>query len=256
VLKDRRSEVFLATKFGITPTGTNGSPEHIRESLTTSLKRLGTNYVDLYYMHRMDPKTPVEVTVKALKELVDEGKIKYYGLSECSAETLRRAHSIHPCSAVQIEYSPWTTDIERNGVLDACRELGVSVVAYSPLGRGFLTGKYKTPEDLAEDDWRRHNPRFQNENFYKNLNLVREIEKMAEKNKCNAAQLCLAWVLAQGEEMIPIPGTTSIANLESNVAAANITLSSEDLAVFKTIIDSFPPEGDRYPAAFMKSLNL
>jgi len=255
ILKDRKKEVFLATKFAITPQGPNGKPEYVKSSIAKSLGRLGLNSVELYYMHRMDPNTPIEETMTALKELINEGKIKYIGLSECSAETLRRAHKIHPISALQIEYSPWTLDIETNGVLDACRELGISIVAYSPLGRGFLAGKFKSPEDFDKDDWRRQNPRFMGENFQKNLDIVKEIERVAAKKNCTAGQLCLAWVLYQGEDFIPIPGTTSIKNLESNLASLSVKLTKEDDQEIRSIINKIPAEGTRYAAQAMNGLN-
>eukprot|EP01114_Cavostelium_apophysatum_P014074 TRINITY_DN3553_c0_g1_i1.p1 TRINITY_DN3553_c0_g1~~TRINITY_DN3553_c0_g1_i1.p1 ORF type:complete len:324 (+),score=48.87 TRINITY_DN3553_c0_g1_i1:89-1060(+) len=254
ILKERRNEVFLCTKFANTPNGPNGKPEYVRSACEKSLKRLGVQTIDLYYMHRMDPTTPVEDTVRTMAELVKEGKVRYLGLSECSAETLRRAHKVHPISAVQIEYSPWTTDHERNGVIATCRELGIAIVAYSPLGRGFLAGKFKKFEDLDPNDWRRNSPRFQGENFQKNLQLVKEIERVAEKKGCNAAQLCLAWVMAQGDDIIPIPGTTSVQNLVANVASLKVKLDKEDLAEIRKIIESIPVAGERYPEANMRNL--
>eukprot|EP01114_Cavostelium_apophysatum_P009817 TRINITY_DN230_c0_g1_i1.p1 TRINITY_DN230_c0_g1~~TRINITY_DN230_c0_g1_i1.p1 ORF type:complete len:346 (+),score=74.31 TRINITY_DN230_c0_g1_i1:56-1039(+) len=255
ILKERRNEVFLCTKFGFTQNGPSGTPEYVRSACEKSLKRLGVQTIDLYYMHRMDPKTPIEDTIRAMAELVKEGKVKHLGLSECSAETLRRAHKVHPIAAVQIEYSPWTTDHETNGVFAACRELGIAIVAYSPLGRGFLAGKFKKPEDLDADDWRRTNPRFQGENFQKNLQIVEQIEKVAKKKGCTAAQLCLAWVLAQGDDIIPIPGTTSIKNLDSNIASLKVKLDKEDLAEIRKIIDSVPVVGTRYPESSMAMLD-
>jgi len=254
-LKDRRKEVFLCSKFANTPQGPNGKPEYVRSACEKSLHRLGVDHIDLYYMHRMDPNTPIEDTMNALVELKNEGKIKHIGLSECSAETLRRAHKIHPIAAVQIEFSPWTLDIEENGVLSTCRELGITIVAYSPLGRGFLTGKYKSIDDLAADDRRRFFPRFQGENFKKNLDLVAEIEKLAHHKGCSPAQLCLAWVLAQGEDFIPIPGTTSVKNLESNLASVDVKLTKDDLDQVRSIINKIPAEGTRYPTGMMSSLN-
>lgn len=255
VLKTRRNDVFLATKFAFTKDGPCGKPEYVRSSIEKSLGRLGVSNVDLYYMHRMDPNTPIEETMKALSDLVSEGKIKYIGLSECSAETLRRAYKVHPVAAVQVEYSPWTLDIETNGLLAACRELGVAIVAYSPLGRGFLTGKYKSIDDLDADDWRRANPRFQGDNFQKNLELVKSIEKIAEKKGCSAAQLCLAWVMYQGDDFIPIPGTTSIKNLESNLNSLKVKITPEDDQEIRKIVNSIKIEGDRYPESSMKMLN-
>jgi len=254
-LKTRRSEVFLCSKFANTPQGPCGKPEYVRSSCDKSLKRLGVDCMDLFYMHRMDPNTPIEDTMNALVELKNEGKIKHIGLSECSVETLRRAHKVHPIAALQIEYSPWTLDIEQNGILEACRELGIAIVAYSPLGRGFLTGKYKSIDDFDPNDRRRLFPRFQGENFKKNLDLVAEIEKIAKKKGCSAAQLCLAWVLAQGDDFIPIPGTTSIKNLESNLASVSVNLNQDDLNEIRKVINSIPIEGTRYPAEMMTKLN-
>jgi len=256
ILKERRSEIFLCTKFAITKDGPCGKPEYVHQACERSLKRLGIDCIDLYYMHRMDSKTPIEDTMKALVELINAGKIKYIGLSECSAETLRRAHKIHPVSAIQFEYSPWTVDIETNGVLEVCRELGIAVVAYSPLGRGFLTGKFKSLDDLEKDDWRRNNPRFQGENFQKNLELVKEMEKLGEKKGCNSAQLCLAWVLAQGDDIIPIPGTTSKKNLDANLVSLKVTITKEEDAEIRKLIDSIGVAGSRYPESSMKFLNL
>jgi len=206
-------------------------------------------------MHRMDPTTPIEDTMNALVSKLKEGKFKYIGLSECSADTLRRAHKVHPISAVQIEYSPWTLDIESNGVLQTCRELGIAIVAYSPLGRGFLAGKYKKFEDLPEDDWRRQNPRFQGENFEKNLNIVKEFEKIAIRKGCTPSQLCLAWVMFQGEDIIPIPGTGSVANLEQNLASVSVKLTKEDDQEIRAVINQIGVHGNRYPDALMDRLN-
>jgi len=254
-LKTRRNDVFLCTKFAITKDGPNGKPEYVREACERSLNRLGVTQIDLYYMHRMDPNTPIEDTMNALVQLKNEGKIKYIGLSECSAETLRRACKVHHVAAVQMEYSPWTLDMETNGLLDACRELGVAIVAYSPLGRGFLTGKYKSIDDLDADDWRRTNPRFQGENFQKNLDVVKEIEKIAEKKGVTSAQLCLAWVLAQGDDFIPIPGTTSIKNLEQNMGALKIKLDKSDVDEIRKAVSAIDIAGERYIAPMMKMLN-
>jgi len=255
ILKDRKDEVFLATKFGSTAKGPNGKPEYVNQALERSLEKLKLPSFELYYMHRMDPDTPIEDTINALVSKINEGKIKYIGLSECSEETLRRAHKIHPISCVQIEYSPWTLDIETNGVLDTCRELGIAIVAYSPLGRGFLTGKYKKFEDLAEDDWRRSNPRFQGENFQKNLDIVKEFERIADKKGCSAGQLCLAWVLFQGDDIIPIPGTTSIKNLEQNLASLSVKITKEDDHDIREVINKLGVSGDRYSKSMMSNLN-
>ncbi|HKC50868.1 MAG TPA: aldo/keto reductase [Myxococcota bacterium] len=260
-LRGRRERVVLATKFGIVrdgknPTlrGINGKPEYVRESCEGSLRRLGTDHIDLYYQHRVDPATPIEETVGAMAELVKQGKVRYLGLSEAGVETLRRACKVHPISALQTEYSLWSRDPE-DGILAACRELGIGFVAYSPLGRGFLAGQIKRFEDLAADDYRRHSPRFQGENFAKNLELVKRVESLAREKGCTASQLALAWVLAQGGDLVPIPGTKRRKYLEENVAAGEIALSAADK---KRIDDVAPPgaaAGDRYPAAMMGSLN-
>jgi len=255
VLKDRRKEVFLCSKFGITSTGVRGDAGYVREACERSLKRLGVDCIDLFYMHRMDPKTPIEDTMGELSKLVKEGKIKHIGLSECSADTLRRACKVHHVAAVQMEYSPWTLDMEHNGLGDACKELGVAIVAYSPVGRGFLTGRYKSPEDFDADDWRRTNPRFQGENFQKNLKIVSELERIAAKKNCTAAQLCLAWVMHQGDHIIPIPGTTSLKNLESNLASLKVQITKEDDDEIRKVMADIPAVGTRYPDSMMTSLN-
>jgi aryl-alcohol dehydrogenase-like predicted oxidoreductase len=257
-IKGRREEVFLATKFGIVRDpqnpnvrGVNGKPEYVRQSCEASLRRLGVETIDLYYQHRVDPSTPIEDTVGAMAGLVREGKVRYLGLSEASPDTLRRAMKVHPITALQTEYSLWTRDPEDDGVLAACRELGIGFVAYSPLGRGFLTGQFRTFEDLAPDDYRRNSPRFQGENFTKNLNLVREVEKLAIEKGCKPSQLALAWVMAQGKDIVPIPGTKRRKYLEENAAAADIALSQEDLA---RLDEAFPKDaaaGQRYPEHVM-----
>ncbi|KAJ2520758.1 hypothetical protein GGI11_000783 [Coemansia sp. RSA 2049] len=263
VLKERRNEVFLCTKFGITfrqftpdeeksgnfgdcITGANGKPEYVRECIEKSLKSLDTDYVDLYYMHRMDPTTPIEETVSVMAELVKEGKVKYIGLSECTPEELRRAYKVHPIAAIQMEYSAWSTHIETNGILNTCRELGVTMVAYSPLGRGFLTGQIRSFDDLPEGDWRRTNPRFKPEHFENNLKLVDAMEFMAKKHGCKSGQLGLAWLLAQEENMIAIPGTKKIKYLEENVAAGQIKLSEDELKELRKYVDSANIQGERY----------
>ncbi|PKC72605.1 aldo/keto reductase [Rhizophagus irregularis] len=261
VLKERRNEVFLCTKFAFSlgPNGEIsilGKPEYVRQACENSLKRLGVDYIDLYYQHRVDPNTPIEDTVGALAELVKEGKIKYIGLSECSAETLRRAYKVHPIAAIQMEYSPWALDIEKNGVLEACRELGVTVVAYSPLGHGFLTGKYKSIDDFEPNDFRRTIPRFQGENFNKNLEIVHKFNEFASKKGVTAGQLCLAWVLAQGDDFVTIPGTKKMKYLEENFEAGKIHLSPEEISEIRKIIDSIEIFGGRYNEHLSKSYQL
>ena len=261
-LKGRRDKFVLATKFGIVldPTnlgvrGIDGKPEYVRQAVEASLKRLEIETIDLYYLHRIDPDTPIEETVGAMAKLIEEGKIRHIGLSEASAETLRRAAKVHPITALQSEYSLWTRDTEDNGVLAACRELNIGFVPYSPLGRGFLSGEIKRFEDLAEDDWRRTNPRFQGENFAKNLKLVEKLKEIANEKNVTASQLALAWVLAQGENIVPIPGTKRRKYIEENAAATEIVLTREDLAALD---ETFPKDaalGTRYPEAMMASLN-
>ncbi|HRE79756.1 MAG TPA: aldo/keto reductase [Opitutaceae bacterium] len=260
LLSTRRKDVFLATKFGIVRDpanpafrGINGSPEYVRASCEGSLKRLGVDVIDLYYQHRVDPKTPIEETIGAMAELVKAGKVRYLGLSEAGPDTLRRAHAVHPITALQTEYSLWTRDPE-GGVLDTCRELGVGFVAYSPLGRGFLTGQIRRFEDFAADDYRRHSPRFQGENFVKNLEIVRRLEELAANKGCTASQLALAWVLSQGEDIVPIPGTKRIRYLDENLAALKLSLSTSEQEAIRAV---FPPDavaGTRYPAAMMGAL--
>jgi aryl-alcohol dehydrogenase-like predicted oxidoreductase len=255
----RRDEVQLATKFGIvldpddpSKRGVNGRPEYVREACEGSLRRLGTDHIDLYYQHRVDPDTPIEETVGAMKELVDAGKVRYLGLSEAAPDTLRRACSVHPISALQTEYSLWSREPEEE-ILPTCRELGVGFVAYSPLGRGFLTGAIRSPEDFEEDDYRRRTPRFQGENFQKNLDLVAQIEELARKKGCTPAQLALAWVLAQGDDIVPIPGTKKVKRLEENVGALEVRLTEEEL---REIDETLPPAaGTRYPESMMASVN-
>ncbi|KAJ3102680.1 hypothetical protein HDU97_000377 [Phlyctochytrium planicorne] len=262
LLKTRRNEVFLCTKFGNVRgpkgefLGVNGTPEYVKEACNASLKRLGVDYIDLYYQHRVDRNTPIEDTVRAMAELVKEGKVKYLGLSEASATTIRKAHAIHPITAVQVEYSPWTTDIENNGVLDICKELGIAVVAYSPLGRGFLTGEIKSVEDFAPNDFRRFNPRFTGENFQKNLAIVDSLKDIAAKKGVSVSQLTLAWVLHQYAHMFVIPGTRKIQRLEENFAASNITITAEENKAIRDIIASIPVSGDRYPSQFMHTVNV
>ncbi len=257
----RRDDWILATKFGIrfAPTEDNpmnrvldGSPENVRRSIEGSLERLGTDHVDLYYLHRVDPNTPIEETVGAMGELVKEGKVRHLGLSEASPDTLRRAHATHPISALQTEYSLWTRDPENNG-LPACRELGVGFVAYSPLGRGFLSGRFKSWDEIEENDFRRHNPRFQGEAFDRNLALLEKVREIASEKGCTPGQLALAWVLAQGEDIAAIPGTKRRTYLEENLGAADVELTRDDLAR----IDAEVPaaEGDRYDRIGMTTVN-
>jgi aryl-alcohol dehydrogenase-like predicted oxidoreductase len=257
----RRDEVVLATKFGIDFGASgegarriNGRPDYVRNACEASLKRLGVDHIDLYYQHRVDAQTPIEDTVGAMAELVKQGKVRHLGLSEASAATIRRAHAVHPISAIQSEYSLWSRDPE-DAVLPLCSELGIGFVAYSPLGRGFLTGRFKRIEDLAADDWRRNSPRFQGENFAKNLALVARIEEMAAGRGCTASQLALAWLLAQGAHVVPIPGTTSIARLEQNAAAADIVLGAAELAAIDAIVPRGAAAGARYAETGLRELD-
>jgi len=261
-IKGKRDRVIIATKFGNVrdPNNrafreVNGRPEYVRESCEASLRRLRVDTIDLYYQHRVDPNTPIEDTVGAMAELVREGKVRYLGLSEASVNTIRRAHKVHPISAVQTEYSLWTRDPE-DGVLDALRLLDIGFVAYSPLGRGFLTGQIKRIEDLAQDDFRRQNPRFQGDNFKKNLGLVAKVEEIAKEHKCTPAQLALAWVLAQGDDIAPIPGTRHPERVEENVGALNVVLSENDLRRIDAAVPKGAAAGERYAEGGMKSVNL
>jgi len=260
-IRDRRDRVVLATKFGNVRGadgswgGVNGRPEYVRQSCDASLSRLGVSHIDLYYQHRVDPSVPIEETVGAMAELVRAGKVRYLGLSEAGAVTIRRAHRVHPISALQTEYSLWSRDPE-DTILPACRELGIGFVAYSPLGRGFLTGRFQSIDDLPADDWRRGNPRFQGDNFQKNLDVVARIDDLAGAKGCTPSQLALAWVLAQGRDIVPIPGTKRVRYLEENVAAAGITLSPDDLADIDAVAPAGVAAGDRYPPAGMVRVNL
>ena len=257
-IADRRDEVQLATKFGIVVNedgsrGVDGSPENVVRSLDGSLQRLGVDHVDLYYQHRMDPNVPIEETVGAMGELVKEGKLLHIGLSEAAPETIRRAHATHPITAVQTEYSLWTRELE-DEILPTLRELGIGLVAYSPLGRGFLSGRFKSPDELDEDDFRRNGPRFTGENLDANLELAKKVEELADEKGITPAQLALAWVLAKGDDIVPIPGTKRREYLEQNAAAADVELTAEDLA---RIDDELPKAaGDRYDKAGMASVNL
>src|SRR5467141_1465224 len=257
-LKGRRDGIVLASKFGQTrrPGGANGvdgSPAYIAQACEASLKRLGVEIIDLYYQHRVDPTVPIEETVGAMAELVRAGKVRYLGLSEASAGTIRRAHKVHPIAALQTEYSLWTRDPE-DEILAATRELGIAFVAYSPLGRGFLTGQIKRFEDFAPDDYRRFSPRFQGGNFQKNLDLVTRVEAIAKEKKCTPGQLALAWLLAQGEDIIPIPGTKRRKYLEENAAALNVSLTKEDLRRIGEVAPRGAAAGLRYPEQMMKSV--
>ncbi len=259
-LKGRRDDVVLATKFGNVRApdgrflGINGRPEYVKQACEASLRRLGVETIDLYYQHRVDPNTPIEETVGAMAELVQEGKVRWIGLSEAAPETIRRAHAVHPITALQTEYSLWTRDPE-DGHLQLCEELGIAFVAYSPLGRGFLTGAIRSIDDLAPDDWRRNNPRFQGENFQKNRRLVDAVQEMAREKGCTPAQLALAWVLARGRHIVPIPGTRSVDRLAENVAAVEIELTPEDLDRLDRIAPKGTTAGDRYPEPAMSMLN-
>ncbi|HMI22295.1 MAG TPA: aldo/keto reductase [Gaiellaceae bacterium] len=250
-IKDRGDEVVLATKFGNVRSeqgerlGIRGDREYVLAACEASLERLGTDHIDVYYQHRVDPNTPIEETVGAMAELVEQGKVRYLGLSEAAAETIRRAHAVHPISALQSEYSLWTRDVE-DEILPAIRELGIGLVAYSPLGRGFLSGRIHSVDDLEAGDFRRANPRFQGENFQKNLELVERVEELAAEKGYTAAQIALAWVLAQGEDIVPIPGTTRVKNLEENVAALDVELSDEELRDLEAVFPRGAAAGDRY----------
>jgi aryl-alcohol dehydrogenase-like predicted oxidoreductase len=260
-IRGRRDQVFLATKFANVRgpngefLGVRGDPEYVRSACEASLKRLGIDTIDLYYQHRVDPNVPIEDTVGEMARLKDEGKIRYLGLSEAAPQTIRRAHSTHPITAVQTELSLWSRDAEAE-VIPTVRELGIGYVAYSPLGRGFLTGQFKSADDFAEDDFRKNHPRFQGENFQRNLDLVREVEQMAREKGCTAAQLALAWVLAQGEDIVPIPGTRHIKYLDENIDALEVKLTSADLKRLDEILPPGAAAGTRYHARGMESINL
>ena len=259
VVRDRREWVVVATKFGITRSadgsrGVNGRPDYVRQACDASLRRSGLDVIDLLYQHRVDPDVPIEETVGAMAELVHAGKVRFLGLSEAAPATIRRAHAVHPITAVQTEYSLWTRDPEAE-VLPTVRELGIGFVPYSPLGRGFLTGQFRTPADIPEDDYRRSSPRFQGEAFAANLALVREVEAMAADKGCTAAQLALAWVLAQGEDIVPIPGTKRRKYLDDNLGALDVELAADDLARIDGIVPVGAASGERYPAATMGSVN-
>jgi aryl-alcohol dehydrogenase-like predicted oxidoreductase len=259
-IRGRREGIILATKFGNERgedgsfLGVNGRPEYVRKSCDGSLQRLGVDYIDLYYQHRVDRTVPIEETVGTMADLIREGKVRYLGLSEAAAQTVRRAHREHPISALQTEYSLWTRDPE-DEVLPLCRELGIGFVAYSPLGRGFLTGRFRTFEDLPEDDYRRNSPRFQGENFQRNLDLVERVEDIARRKKCPPAQLALAWLLAQGEDIVPIPGTKQRRYLEENAGALEIELTASDLEAIEEVAPKGAAAGERYHEAGMRTIN-
>jgi len=260
-IKGKRDQIVLATKFGIVrdpanpmARGVNGKPDYVRQSCEASLRRLGVDHIDLYYQHRVDPNTPIEDTVGAMADLVKQGKVRHLGLSEAGPQTLRRAMKVHPITALQTEYSLWSRDPE-NEILETCRELGIGFVAYSPLGRGFLTGQFKRFEDLPADDYRRNTPRFQGENFQKNLDLVHRVEEIAKQKHCTPSQLALAWVLAQGDDIVPIPGTKRRKYLEDNVGALDVKLTKDDLAKIDEVIPPHSASGNRYPEHMMASVN-
>lgn len=259
-LDGKRDSVVLATKFGNVRgpdgafLGVNGKPEYVKRACDASLRRLRVQVIDLYYQHRVDPDTPIEETVGAMANLVQEGKVRYLGLSEAAPDTIRRAHAVHPITALQTEYSLWSRDPE-DELLAVCDELGIGFVAYSPLGRGFLTGAIQSVDDLAADDWRRTNPRFQGDNFRKNLELVEAVEGMAREKGCTAAQIALAWILARKEGIVPIPGTRKIERLEENAAAVEIELTSEDLDRLDAIAPKGATAGSRYPEPGMETVN-
>jgi aryl-alcohol dehydrogenase-like predicted oxidoreductase len=261
VLKGRRDQVVIATKFGILRDpekpefrGISGKSDYVRRACEGSLRRLQIDCVDLYYQHRVDPDTPIEETIGAMSALVHEGKVRFLGMSEASAETIRRAHAVHPITALQSEYSLWTRDPEEE-VLGVCRELGIGFVPYSPLGRGFLTGRIKKTEDIPEDDYRRTTPRFQGDNFQRNLEIVKRVEEIAREKQCTSAQLALAWVLAQGDGIVPIPGTKRRKYLQENIGALDLNLTKEDLERINEIAPKEAFVGSRYPEAMMKLLN-
>jgi aryl-alcohol dehydrogenase-like predicted oxidoreductase len=259
-IADRRDEVFLATKFGNVRgpngefLGVRGDPDYVRSACEASLRRLNVETIDLYYQHRVDTNVPIEDTVGEMARLKEEGKIRFLGLSEAAPQTIRRAHQVHPITAVQTELSLWSRDAEAE-VLPTVRELGIGYVAYSPLGRGFLTGQFKSPDDFPEDDFRRNHPRFQGENFERNIELVREVEKMAEEKGCTTAQLALAWVLAQGEDIVPIPGTKHVRYLDQNIGALGVKLSDDDLKRLDAILPPGAAAGERYHATGMATVN-
>ena len=259
-IRDRRTQVVIATKFGNMRgddgafLGVNGTPEYVQNSCDASLQRLGIDTIDLYYQHRVDPKVPIEDTIGAMALLVQQGKVRHLGMSEAAPATIRRAAAVHPIAALQTEYSLWSRDPEAE-ILPTCRELGIGFVAYSPLGRGFLTGRFHSPADLPADDWRHNNPRFQGENFTRNLELVAKVKAIAERKGCTPAQLALAWVLRQGDDIVAIPGSKRRDRMEENAAAANVAISDAELAEINALFPVGAAAGTRYPEAGMKMLN-
>lgn len=259
-IRDRRNQVVLATKFGNVRSedgrflGISGRPEYVKSACDASLQRLGVDHIDLYYQHRVDPDTPIEETIGAMADLVQAGKVRYLGMSEAAAATLRRAYTVHPITALQTEYSLWSRDVE-DEILPTCRELGIGFVPYSPLGRGFLTGRFQSIEDLPSDDYRRNSPRFQGDNFAKNLQLVAEVNALAQAKGCTPSQLALAWLLAQGDDIVPIPGTKRTTYLRENIGALDVELTQDDLDGIDAIAPQGIAAGDRYPSASMSSLN-
>ena len=259
-IRGRRDKVVIATKFGNVRgedgsfLGVSGKPEYLRKACDASLRRLGIDHIDLYYQHRVDPEVPIEDTVGAMSELVKSGKVRHLGLSEAAPQTIRRAHKVHRITALQTEYSLWSRDVEQE-ILPTVRELGIGFVAYSPLGRGFLSGQFRKPEDILADDWRRNSPRFQGENFYRNLELVKRIEEIAREKKATPSQLALAWVLSRGKDVVPIPGTKRRKYLEENAAAVRIRLTPEDLRRIDQVAPPGVAAGDRYAAASMRAVN-
>ncbi|WP_025689309.1 aldo/keto reductase [Paenibacillus zanthoxyli] len=259
-IKGRRDDVILATKFGNvraadgTPLGINGRPEYVKQACDASLKRLGVDHIDLYYQHRVDPNTPIEETVGAMADLVQAGKVRFLGLSEASPRTIAKAHAVHPIAALQTEYSLWSREVE-DEILPLCRELGIGFVAYSPLGRGFLTGQIKSFDDLEESDYRRFSPRFQGDNFRKNLDLVERIHEIAKEKDCTSSQLALAWLLSRGDDIVPIPGTKRRSYLEENAGALDVTLSKEELSRIDEAAPLGAAAGFRYPEASMKVID-
>ena len=261
-IADRRQRVVIATKFGLSDVSqggytvpVNGRPEYVRSACEASLRRLGVETIDLYYQHRVDPHTPIEETIGAMAELVTEGKVRFLGLSEASAATIRRAHAVHPIAALQSEYSLWSRDVEAE-ILPTCRELQIGFVPWSPLGRGFLTGQVKTFDDLDANDWRRVSPRFQGDNFGRNLDLVAQIQEMADAKNCTPAQLAIAWLLQQGDDLVPIPGTKRVSYLLDNLGALDVKLTIAELDRIDTILPKGAASGDRYPASMMQMVNL